>query len=570
MERWFILSKGADFEEIARKYGVSQVLARLIRNRDVVGDEEIRLYLEGTIADLHDGMLMKDMDRAVEILEEKICLQKKIRVIGDYDIDGVNATYILQRGLQELGGDVDTDIPDRVRDGYGLSRSLIERAVDDGVDTIVTCDNGIAAMEEIRYGKEQGLTILVTDHHKVPFVETEEGKQFLLPPADAVVDPQREDCEYPFQGLCGAAVAYKLVEALCICMGRDVEDFDDLMENVAMATVGDVMDLVGENRIFVRQGLQMMSRTRNPGLRALIQCCGIEEEELSAYHIGFVLGPCLNASGRLDTAKQALELLNAKTISEGMEAAERLKELNEVRKQMTQEGVERAKHLVEEEGLSEDRVLVIDLPDCHESIAGIVAGRIREEYFRPVFVLTRAESGRKGSGRSIPEYDMYTELNRCRELFTRFGGHRQAAGLSLAEENVVPFRQKINALCTLTKEDLARKVEVDLVLPFSYATEDLAMELKKLEPFGKGNPKPVFALRHVKVSRPEVAGKNRRVLKCLLEDEWGVKMEGIYFGEVEHLLNRLEQSRELDLAFQLLLNEYRGKRKIQIRIINFR
>ena len=431
-KKWFVSMKKADFNRIAEKYHISPITARLIRNRDITGDEEIDLYLNGTIADLCDGMLMRDMDRAVEILAEKIREEKKIRVIGDYDIDGVNATYILQEGLAGLGADVDTDIPDRIRDGYGLNKMLIDRALDDGIDTIVTCDNGIAAAEEIAYGKEQGLTVVVTDHHEVPYIETNGDKEYLLPPADAVVDPHRPDCGYPFKGLCGAAVAYKLVEALCDVMQRDPEDMDYLMENVAIATVGDVMDLTGENRIFVKQGLEMLKRTHNPGLKALIECTGIDVERLNTYHIGFVIGPCINASGRLDTAKRALELLNARTRREAVMLAEDLKALNDSRKEMTEKGVEEAVRLIEHTDLREDKVLVVYLPECHESIAGIIAGRLKERYYRPVFVLTRAEEGVKGSGRSIESYDMFGQMCRCRELFTKFGGHKLAAGLSLA------------------------------------------------------------------------------------------------------------------------------------------
>ena len=389
MEKWFVTMKKADFRAIGEKYRISPILARLIRNRDVIGDKAVDFYLNGTIADLYDGMLMKDMDRAVEILTEKICGGEAIRVIGDYDIDGVNATYILQEGLSRLGADVDTDIPDRIKDGYGLNRQLIDRAIEDGIDTIITCDNGIAAAEEITYGKSQGLTIIVTDHHEVPFLDAGGEKEYLLPQADAVVDPHRPDCEYPFKGLCGAAVAYKVVEALYEVMQRDVDDIDYLMENVAIATVGDVMDLCGENRVFVRQGLEMLKRTRNEGLKALIECTQVPAERLNAYHIGFVIGPCINAGGRLDTAKRALELLCAKNRREAVMLAEDLKALNDSRKEMTEKGVAQAVEQIETTSLKDDKVLVVYLQDCHESIAGIIAGRIRERYYRPVFILDR-------------------------------------------------------------------------------------------------------------------------------------------------------------------------------------
>ena len=568
-KKWFVSMKKADFNRIAEKYHISPITARLIRNRDITGDDEIDLYLNGTIADLCDGTLMRDMDRAVEILAEKIREEKKIRVIGDYDIDGVNATYILQEGLAGLGADVDTDIPDRIRDGYGLNKMLIDRALDDGIDTIVTCDNGIAAAEEIAYGKEQGLTVVVTDHHEVPYIETNGDKEYLLPPADAVVDPHRPDCGYPFKGLCGAAVAYKLVEALCDVMQRDPEDMDYLMENVAIATVGDVMDLTGENRIFVKQGLEMLKRTHNPGLKALIECTGIDVERLNTYHIGFVIGPCINASGRLDTAKRALELLNARTRREAVMLAEDLKALNDSRKEMTEKGVEEAVRLIEHTDLREDKVLVVYLPECHESIAGIIAGRLKERYYRPVFVLTRAEEGVKGSGRSIESYDMFGQMCRCRELFTKFGGHKLAAGLSLAEENVELFRRTINELAELTEEDLMEKVSIDMQLPFPYITEALIGELSLLEPFGKGNPKPLFAERNIRVLGPRILGKNRNVLKCRLEDPSGNQMDAVYFGDVEACLRKMEEKPVMSFTYYPSINEYMGRKTLQVTIVNY-
>lgn len=569
MQRWFITMKKADFNAIGEKYHISPILARLIRNRDIIGDDAIDFYLNGTIADLYDGMLMQDMDRAVEILAEKIREEKPVRVIGDYDIDGVNATYILQEGLSGLGADVDTDIPDRIKDGYGLNKMLIDRALDDGIDTVITCDNGIAASDEIAYAKENGLTVIVTDHHEVPYIEMDGEKEYLLPRADAVVDPHRADCAYPFKGLCGAAVAYKLVEALYNVMQRDPEDVDYLMENVAIATVGDVMDLNGENRIFVKQGLEMLKRTQNQGLKALIECTGIDVERLNAYHIGFVLGPCINASGRLDTAKRALELLNARTRREAVMLAEDLKALNDSRKEMTERGVAEAVNLIETTSLKDDRVLVVYLPDCHESIAGIIAGRIRERYYRPVFVLTKAEEGVKGSGRSIEAYDMFAQMCRCRALFTKFGGHKLAAGLSLEEDNVQRFRETINALCDLTEEDLQEKVSIDMQLPFPYITEELIRELELLEPFGKGNQKPLFAERNLRVVSPRVFGKNRNVLKCRLEDMQGNQMEAVYFGDVEKCLKTMEEKKVMSFTYYPSINEYMGRRSIQITIVNY-
>lgn len=569
MEKWFITMKKADFNEIGEKYHISPILARLIRNRDIIGDEAIGFYLNGTIADLYDGMLMKDMDRAVEILSEKIREEKRIRVIGDYDIDGVNATYILQQGLAELGADVDTDIPDRIKDGYGLNIDLIDRAIDDGIDTIITCDNGIAAAEEIAYGKENGLTIVVTDHHEVPYVEMNGEKEYMLPRADAVVDPHRADCEYPFKGLCGAAVAYKLIEALYNVMQRDPEDVDYLMENVAIATVGDVMDLTGENRIFVKQGLEMLKRTQNPGLKALIECTGIDAERLNAYHIGFVIGPCINAGGRLDTAKRALELLDARSRRDAVMLAEDLKALNDSRKEMTEKGVEEAVQMIESTSLKEDRVLVVYLPDCHESIAGIIAGRIRERYYRPTFVLTRAEDGVKGSGRSIETYDMFAQMCKCRALFTKFGGHKLAAGLSLEEENVERFRETINELCELSDDDLQEKVSIDMRLPFPYITEQLVNELELLEPFGKGNSRPLFAEKNLRVISPRIFGKNRNVLKCRLQDQQGYQMEAVYFGDVEDCLREMERRQVMSFTYYPSVNEYMGRRTLQLTIVNY-
>ena len=573
MEKWFVTMKKADFNGIAEKYQISPIIARLMRNRDVIGDEAIDFYLNGTVEDLYDGLLMKDMDRAVDILKEKIEEGKKIRVIGDYDIDGVNATYILQQGLAGLGADVDTDIPDRIKDGYGLNQMLIDRALEDDVDTIITCDNGIAAMNEIAYGKENGMTIVVTDHHEVPYLEENGEKKYLLPPADAVVDPHRADCEYPFKGLCGAAVAYKLVEVLYRVSGKPEQEVEHLqerlMENVAIATIGDVMDLVGENRVFVKKGLELLKTTKNEGLHALMQCTGVDTANLNTYHIGFVIGPCINAGGRLDTAKRALELLNASNRREAVTLAADLKELNDSRKEMTEEGVEEAVRQIESSSWKDDQVLVVYLPECHESIAGIIAGRIKERYYRPTFVLTKGETGVKGSGRSIEAYDMFAEMSRCRELFTKFGGHKLAAGLSLEEEKVEVFRKRINELADLTEEDLQMKVSIDMRLPFPYINEELIHELKILEPFGKGNGKPLFAESKLRVIQPRIFGKNRNVLKCRLEDQQGNQMEAVYFGEVEDCLRQMEKKQIMSFTYYPSINEYMGRRTIQLTIVNY-
>lgn len=585
MEQWVLLRKGADFEGIGKRFHISPRLACLIRNRDVVGDEAIARYLNGTIADLYDGMLMKDMDRALDILREKIAEQKRIRVIGDYDIDGVNATYILLEGLEKLGAEVDSDIPSRMKDGYGLNIELIERAYQEGIDTIITCDNGIAAAEEIAYGKRLGMTIVVTDHHEVPFEEEGDGKKYLLPPADAVIDPKQPGCGYPFKGLCGAAIAYKLVEALWEATGGDAEDLDYLIENVAIATVGDVMDLENENRIFVKEGLQMLKRTHSPGLRSLIACTGVDKDRIGAYHIGFVLGPCMNASGRLDTAKRTLELLRAKSAKDADILAGDLKALNDSRKEMTDIAVEQARHIVDTTTAGQDRVLVLYLPGCHESLAGIVAGRIRERYYRPAIILTDAEEGIKGSGRSIEAYNMFEELSRCKDILTKFGGHKLAAGMSLAKENIEELRRMLNDNCQLEPKDMAEKVVIDMELPFSCVTEELVEELSLLEPFGKGNTKPVFAARNVELISGRILGKNRNVLKLQVKDSSQTMMEAVCFRGTEQMLSLLEErygkeavdllmkgrggQMRLSVTYYPDVNEYMGKRTVQIVITHY-
>ena len=571
MERWVLLRKGADFEAISKKFHISPRLASLIRNRDVIGDEAINQYLNGTIVELYDGMQMKGMPQAVEILTEKIRDREKIRVIGDYDCDGINATYILLEGLEKLGAKVDSDIPDRIKDGYGLNQHLIDRAHEDGIDTIITCDNGIAAAKEIEYGKALGMTIIVTDHHEVPYKENEAGRRYILPPADAVVDPRQEGCEYPFKGLCGAAVAYKFVEALCEANGQDVADLDYLLENVAIATVADVMDLTEENRILVKQGLEMLKRTSNLGLRALIQCIGLEGKKIQAYHIGFILAPCLNASGKLDTAKRALALLRAKTEREADMLAGDLKALNESRRDMTDRVVDEAMAKVEQTDIRGDKVLVIYLPDCHESLAGLVAGRVRENYYRPVFVLTDSEDGVKGSGRSIESYSMYEELTGCGDLLTKFGGHPMAAGLSLDKENVEKFKRRLNDQCTLSEEELTEKVVIDMELPFAAITEHFIEELEYMEPFGKGNTKPVFAARGVVMQHVKIIWKNKNVAKATAIDAAGNRMEAICFHDAQEFAERCEKNNgKMSITFYPGINEFRGERKIQIVITHYR
>ena len=586
MENWVLLRKGADFQHISEKFHISPRVASLIRNWDVIGDDAIEKYLNGTIADLYDGMLMKDMDKAVAVLGEKIKENAKIRIIGDYDIDGIQSTYILLEGFRMLGADVDSDIPDRMKDGYGLNRNLIDRALEADVDTIVTCDNGIAAAEEIAYAKSMGMTIVVTDHHEVPYTEIGAGRRYILPEADAVVDPKQEDCTYPFKGLCGAAVAYKLVEALMEAMGKDAEDADYLMENVAIATIGDVMDLVDENRIFVKQGLDMLKRTENLGLKALMGCTGVNVDKLSPYHIGFVIGPCMNASGRLDTAKRALELLEAKKVAEADLLAGDLKALNDSRKDMTAQAVEEAFIQVENSELKDADVLVVYLPECHESLAGIVAGRIREKYYRPVFVLTKGAEGLKGSGRSIETWHMYEGLNRVKHLLSKFGGHKMAAGLSMPEENLEQFRKEINEKSGITPEDLNEKIAIDMQLPFECVNEKFIGELAVLEPFGKGNARPVFAERQVQVESARILGKNKNVLKLQVKDLHGTRIDAMYFGDVNTFVEYVREKFG-DIACECLLrghghgivmaftyypdiNEYQGVRTPQIVIQNYK
>ena len=586
MENWVLLRKGADFQHISEKFHISPRVASLIRNRDVIGDDAIEKYLNGTIADLYDGMLMKDMDKAVAVLGEKIKENAKIRIIGDYDIDGIQSTYILLEGFRMLGADVDSDIPDRMKDGYGLNRNLIDRALEADVDTIVTCDNGIAAAEEIAYAKSMGMTIVVTDHHEVPYTEIGAGRRYILPEADAVVDPKQEDCTYPFKGLCGAAVAYKLVEALMEAMGKDAEDADYLMENVAIATIGDVMDLVDENRIFVKQGLDMLKRRENLGLKALMGCTGVNVDKLSPYHIGFVIGPCMNASGRLDTAKRALELLEAKKVAEADLLAGDLKALNDSRKDMTAQAVEEAFIQVENNELKDADVLVVYLPECHESLSWIVAGRIREKYYRPVFVLTKGAEGLKGSGRSIETWHMYEGLNRVKHLLSKFGGHKMAAGLSMPEENLEQFRKEINEKSGITPEDLNEKIAIDMQLPFECVNEKFIGELAVLEPFGKGNARPVFAERQVQVESARILGKNKNVLKLQVKDLHGTRMDAMYFGDVNTFVEYVREKFG-DIACECLLrghghgivmaftyypdiNEYQGVRTPQIVIQNYK
>lgn len=569
MEKWMVYNKKADFQKIGSEFGIDPVIARLIRNRDIQDMKEIRSYLYGTLAEIPSPWKMKDMERAVQILQKKITQKKKIRIIGDYDIDGVTATCILLKGLKRLNANVDTYIPDRVKDGYGMHEQLIDKALEDGIDTILTCDNGIAAAAEIEYAKKEGLTVIVTDHHDIPFRDTEDGRIWIIPKADAVVNPKQNDCLYPNKNICGAVVAWKLIWALYERLGIDSDEIWDFLELAAIATVGDVMDLQGENRIIVKEGLKKLSSTSFEGLKALICVNNLEGAEITAYHVGFAIGPCINASGRLDTAARSLELLLADNMEDAMKLADDLYDLNQSRKAMTEQGKEQAIQSIEENNLGKDRVLVVYLPDCHESLAGIIAGRIREAYNKPVFVLTKGADGVKGSGRSIEAYSMYEELVKCSDLLTQFGGHPMAAGLSMEEKNVELFRRRLNDNCTLTEQDLIPKIMIDVPMPISYLSKKLTEQLKVLEPFGKGNSKPLFAQKNLRAVGIRVLGRNRNVAKMLLIDENGIKMDAVYFGEAQEFVDFVQAHDTISVTYYPEINVFQGRENLQVVIKNY-
>lgn len=535
-EKWVVSAKKADFQAIGQHFGIDPVLARIMRNRGLTDLQEMNLYLHGTRTDLNDPHLLKDADLAAQILREKIKEKKRIRIIGDYDIDGIQSTYILYCALRRLGADADFVIPDRILDGYGLNEHLVTRASQDGIDTILTCDNGISAIDQVHLAKSLGMTVVVTDHHEVPFTEVDGVRREKVCEADAVVNPKQQACHYPFKKLCGAAVAFKLVQVLYEVFGLEVSEADCFIENAGFATVGDVMDLQGENRILVKLGLEMLNRTTNIGMKALILQNKLTMGAIKSHDIGFRIGPCLNASGRLDTARLSLKLLLCESETEAAVLAEEIVELNESRKLLTMHAVEQAKEIAQQEEYVNDRVLVIFLPDCHESLAGIVAGRIREAYYRPTLVVTRSEHGAKGSGRSIESYSMYEELCKCEEYLTQFGGHPMAAGFSLKEADIDAFRRKLNEACTLTEEELRPKVVIDVPMPISYITERLVNQLGCLEPFGKGNEKPVFADRNLVIERLRICGKEGRVFQMKVRNAAGVSMDAVYFGDAEDLL----------------------------------
>ena len=569
MEKWMVAAKRADFKGIGERFGIDQVTARIIRNRDVIGEKAIEKYLHGSRKDFYSPWLLKDMEKAVAILQEKIENRNRIRIIGDYDIDGVMSTYILLESLRGLGCDVDMMIPNRITDGYGINEHLIEQAWQEGRDTIITCDNGIAAVTQIRKAKDLGMTVIVTDHHEVPFEDLEGERKEILPPADAIVNPKQKACSYPFAGLCGAVVAMKVMEALYEKMAPEVDLVDKMLPFAGIATIGDVMDLQDENRILVKEGLQRLHHTTNLGLQELIRVNNLEPENISPYHIGFILGPCLNASGRLDTAKRALQLLLADSREEAAVLAGDLKNLNESRKEMTAQGLEKAIEQVESTSMMEDTVLVVFLPECHESLAGIIAGRLRERYHKPSFVLTRGEEGVKGSGRSIESYSMYEKLCECKEYLTKFGGHPMAAGLSLEEENVERFRRKLNEQSGLTEEDLVEKVTIDVPMPIHYIRKNLVQELSLLEPFGKGNEKPLFAQKNLWISQMRVFGKNRNVVKMRLTDENGYPMDGVYFGNGDEFAEEGRGKRKISIVYYPDINMYQGRESLQVIIRHY-
>lgn len=527
---WRVYAKRADFKGIAGRYGIDQVIARIIRNRDICGDAAIDMYLNGDINDMHNPESMKDAVLSVDIITQKIKDKCKIRIIGDYDIDGICSIYILYKGLMAAGADVDYVVPHRINDGYGINEHLIDNAINEGIDTIITCDNGIAAYNQVKYAKENGLTVIVTDHHDVPFDEVNGVKEYRVPPADAVVNPKQEDCQYPFKLLCGAGVAYKLISLIYERLRLNTKDMEEYREFMAIATVGDIVDLIDENRVVVKYGLKHIAHTVNTGLKALVEECGVDINNISSYHIGFVIGPCLNASGRLDTARKAIELMLCKNMEEAHNIARELITLNTERKQMTEDETAKAIELVEKNDMLKDRVLVIYLPDCHESIAGIIAGRIKERYYRPTFVITNAEEGAKGSGRSIEGYNMYEEINKCKNVLTKYGGHPMAAGLSLETADIDVFRKMLNDNATLDDSDLIPKTWIDVPMPVGYASMGLVGQLKLLEPFGKGNEKPVFADRDLYVKTASIIGKNRNVLKMQLETKEGYIVQAVQFG----------------------------------------
>lgn len=570
MEQWYLYKKKADFNQIGEKFNIDPVIARLIRNRDVVGNEQIQQYLYGELSDISDPFLMKGVKEGVEILKQKVQQGKTIRIISDYDVDGVVSNYILWKAIHDLGGKIDFQIPDRMKDGYGINENIIEKAVEDQIDTILTCDNGIAAADAVAYGKEHGLTMIITDHHDVPFDTDEAGvRKEVLPPADVVINPKQEACNYPYPLLCGAGVAFQFMRAFYQAMGEDESRLEELLSMLAIATVCDVVDLTGENRIFVKEGLRRIKDTQNIGLKALLNVHDLMDKQIQSYALGFIVGPCINASGRLESAEKALNLFLEEDEEKAKQTAEELKELNDLRKTMTENGVKEALGQAFEYEAKGDKVLVLYLPECHESIAGIIAGRIKDRLNHPAFVLTDAKEGIKGSGRSIEGYSMFEEMMKVKEVFTKFGGHPMAAGCSLEKEKLQEFRKKINENCALEKNDFAKKVQIDIDMPVDYITMDLIHQLSVLEPFGKENKKPLFAHRKLKVERVNVFGKNKNVIKLALKSSQGTRIDGMIFEDENEFREKMGTAKYITCTYYPVINEYQGYKSLQINIQNY-
>lgn len=573
MKNWFVTVRNADYDAIAEKFNISGILARIIRNRDIIGDDAINMYLNGKVEDMHDPHKLKDIDKAAGILSEAITSGEKIFIVGDYDVDGVCSAYILSKGLKYLGGEVKVRLPDRMTDGYGINNAMIDEAVEWGADIILTCDNGIAAFNETGYAKQKGLKVIITDHHEVPYEECGEEKKYIIPGADAVVDPKQEDCGYPFSEICGCMVAYKLMQCIFGSAGKGEELLSEFLMFAGFATVEDVMELKDENRIAVKYAINAMKTTDNPGMKSLIDVTGIDRSKISPYHMGFILGPCINASGRLDSAQRALRMFMSNTYEEAFPIAMELKELNDSRKELTERYLNKAVEIIENDSdLRSDRVLVVHMPDCHESLAGIIAGRIREKYCRPVFVLTGENENVKGSGRSVEAYNMHEEMSRCACFFNKFGGHKMAAGLSMNEKDIWDFRRKINECCTLTEADMAEKILIDIPLSLRYATMDLAKELSKLEPFGNGNRKPLFARKELIPYDLKVLGKNRNVvkLKLISMEKTDEKAEAICYGDGDEIVSSMKEKGKIDIVYEISINTYMDKSSVQLVIKDFR
>ena len=579
-EKWLLRNRKVDLKAMSEKYKISQLLCKLMVNRDIIDENIINSYINPVYKYLHSPKTMKDVVIAVDIIKRKIQENKKIRIIGDYDVDGIISVFILYTALKKCGANVDYEIPDRIKDGYGINENIVKVAYDEGVDTIITCDNGISAIDQIQYAKDLGLTVIVTDHHDVPFIEEDGVRTFLSSQADAIINPKQIECEYKFKSICGAGVAFKLMEALYEEIGMDKEECYKLIEFIAIATVCDVVDLIDENRIFVKNGLEMLNNSKNIGINALKKACGLEDKEITAYHLGFVIGPCLNASGRLDSAKKGLELLLMEDDEEAKNLAQEIVDLNDARKNMTKEGVDRAINIIDSTDINNDKILVVYIPDIHESLAGIVAGRVKEQYNKPTIILTKSEEGVKGSARSIEEYNMFEGLLACKELLDKFGGHPMAAGLSLQEDKVDELRIALNNKCELTDEDLTRKIMIDSSLPLEYLNLHLIEELNVLEPFGKGNSKPVFGVRDAKITKAMLLGKDKNVLKLKLLTNNDITIDAMIFNDLENfeskiiekygnegldnLYNKSNNNISMDFTFYPSINEWNGNKSIQI------